>query len=71
MPDIIGYLLKYKGIQYAMEALAKLIEKYDIGAELSIIGEGSYEKELNKLAEKLEKNQYIKWKGFITREKLL
>ena len=61
----VGYLLKIKGVQYIIEALQDLYYKKNLEVSLTIIGEGPYEKELKKLAESLNVNQFIQWEGFI------
>lgn len=60
----VGYLLELKGVQYILETLKEL-KKRNVEAHLTIIGEGPYEKNLKKLANKLNLNGLIKWQGFI------
>lgn len=61
-----GRLESYKGVQYIIEALP-LLKNY----RLMIIGKGSYEKELHRLAKKLKVNNRIEWLKDIKREELL
>lgn len=61
----VGYLLELKGVQYIIEAIAELVNKFEVKVHLRIVGEGPYTKELKKLAEYLNVNQFIKWEGFV------
>ena len=61
----VGYLLKLKGINHIMRALHEL-KKLNTDIKLIIIGEGSYKKNLFKLAEELDITDNIVWKQFIS-----
>lgn len=61
----VGYLLKLKGVQYVIETLHELIYKRKVQAHLTIIGEGPYKSKLKKIADNLNVNKFISWKGFI------
>lgn len=67
----VGYLHEYKGVQYAIEALSELINKYDLKAKLVVVGDGPYKKQLLKLAAELEMIKYIEWMGFQRKNLLL
>ncbi len=49
----VGYVRRYKGIQYILRAMKKLEKKHDKKSILTIIGTGDYEIELKKLAKNL------------------
>jgi len=66
-----GYLLKLKGVQYVILTLYELINKMNINARLTIVGNGPYQKKLKKLALKLKVDDFINWRGFVSREDLL
>lgn len=57
-----GRLLCWKGIHLAIRALA-IARKNSVSVELTILGRGSYESELRKLATSENVNQYIRWIG--------
>lgn len=61
----VGYLLELKGVHHIIEAVHELVHKRDINVCLNVIGEGPYEEELKKLANKLDVNRFINWVGFI------
>lgn len=61
----VGYLLKIKGVQYILEAVHELIYKKKVNLLLNIVGNGSYESELRKMAYELDIDEYINWAGFI------
>jgi glycosyltransferase involved in cell wall biosynthesis len=61
-----GRLESYKGVQYLIEALP-LLQDY----RLEVIGTGSYEKELHRLARRLDVYGRIDWLKDISRGKLL
>ncbi|AXV36713.1 MAG: hypothetical protein CIT01_00135 [Methanobacterium sp. BRmetb2] len=60
----VGYLLELKGIQYIVKTLNNLINK-NINVNLTIIGEGPYEKDLKKMVNKSNLDNFIEWKEFI------
>jgi glycosyltransferase involved in cell wall biosynthesis len=61
----VGYLLKIKGVQYILEALHHLVYEKNMKVQLNIVGDGSYESELRKKANKLEIDEFIYWAGFV------
>lgn len=61
-----GRLESYKGIQYLIEVLPRLE-----GYRLCVIGKGSFERSLHKLAEKLGMNKRIDWLKDVERRELL
>lgn len=61
----VGYLLELKGVQYIIEALPELVYVNNLKVCLRIVGDGPYKKELRRLAEKLDVNQFIRWEGFV------
>jgi glycosyltransferase involved in cell wall biosynthesis len=66
-----GYLLKLKGVQYVIKSLHEIIYTMNIKAELTIVGEGPYEKKLKKLAIKSKVDEFINWRGFFPQNELL
>jgi glycosyltransferase involved in cell wall biosynthesis len=61
----VGYLLKIKGVQYILEAVHELVYKKRVKLLLNIVGDGSYEQELKKLANELDIDEFINWAGFV------
>jgi len=67
-----GYLLKLKGVQYIIQALAELVYTFNIkNIKLTIVGDGPYKANLKTLAKKLKVEDYIVWKPFLNHSKLL
>lgn len=66
-----GYLLELKGVQYAIKALNELVTDNKINTTLTIFGKGPYEKDLKAVAEKLNVNKNIDWKGFVSSSDLI
>lgn len=62
----VGRLEEYKGVQHIINALPMLRD-----SRLEIIGQGPYEHDLRKLAEKLLVTERINWYKQMTREELL
>lgn len=62
----VGRLEKYKGVQHMINALPHLKD-----FRLEIIGKGTFESNLRKLAEKLSVAERINWYKNITREELV
>lgn len=60
----MGYLVEWKGVQYIIQALPYLAQE-ELEFSFRIVGEGSYQAELKKLALKLGVDQYIRWEKFI------
>jgi len=61
----VGYLLELKGIQYALEAIHELVYERNVNVSFKVVGEGSYEYELKKMADKLNLNDFISWEKFV------
>jgi colanic acid/amylovoran biosynthesis glycosyltransferase len=60
----VGRLVEIKGISYAIEAIAKLIEKYNnFEIKYTIIGDGPLYNELNNLTNQLNLNNFVKFLG--------
>ena len=68
----VGYLLDYKGVQFIITAVERLIKVNKIeNLRLTIVGEGKYKRKLLELAKKLEINDFIDWKPFLPHEIIL
>lgn len=67
----VGYLLELKGIHYIIKALNELVNKNNVKAKLTVVGKGPYEESLKVLADKLNVNKNIDWKGFISSSDLI
>lgn len=67
----VGYLLELKGVQYIIEALKELIHMKGADVFLTIVGKGTYEDKLKELANELNVNKYIDWKGYIFSKELM
>ena len=65
-----GYLHEVKGVHYVIETLHELVYKKGAKVRLTIVGRGSYEGKLKKLANYLNVNECINWMGFIHLTKL-
>lgn len=63
----VGRLEQYKGVQYIIQALPLLGDDY----RLEIVGRGTYETELQRLAAKLELSQRVRFNQFLPRSELL
>ncbi|WP_321423221.1 glycosyltransferase family 4 protein [uncultured Methanobacterium sp.] len=61
----VGYLMELKGVQHLIKVLDELINEKNVQTHLTIIGEGPYEDNLRSLADKLDLNEFINWRGFI------
>ena len=59
----IGRMEKEKGIHYAITAIANLPPKLQQGVLLNVVGEGTYLKDLKKLAAKLNVESSVKFHG--------
>lgn len=66
-----GYLNKYKGVDHVLETLQRLTQRMRLRAKLTIIGDGDYENELRRLAERLGVEQSVNWRGFMPYHELL
>jgi len=67
----VGYLLELKGVQHIIETLHELISEKNAGVYLTVIGEGPYENDLRKLANRLNVSEFINWKGFMQQSEVL
>lgn len=67
----VGYLIELKGVQYIIQAISELISQTNIKVKLIIVGKGPYEKNLKKLADKLNVSKNIDWKGFMSSSDLI
>ena len=65
----VGRLSKEKGIQYLIQAMSKIKEKYS-EAELHIVGEGNMEQNLKDLANKLDMGDKVIFHGYVAHENL-
>lgn len=60
----MGHLIPKQGVQLVIESIPEIVKKIP-QFHLDIIGGGSYENDLKKLAEKNKVSNYITWHGFI------
>ena len=60
----VGYLLELKGVQFIIKSLHELVNTC-VNVKLKIIGEGPYKHELQKIADRLDVNEFIEWNDFI------
>ena len=68
----VGYLIKHKGVQYILESLHELRYNLEINdVRLTIIGEGPYKNVLTDIDRKLKINEFVSWRGFISKSELL
>ncbi|WP_162265540.1 glycosyltransferase family 4 protein [Haloprofundus marisrubri] len=65
----VGRLEEKKGVQDLIRALPQIVEN-GYTPTVRIIGSGSYENKLRKLADALGVDEYIVWKGFVDYERL-
>ncbi len=65
----VGRLLRLKGFQHAVEAVA-LLEKQGVRADLTIAGSGLWEYPLRRLARKLGVEKRVHFPGFVTHDRL-
>jgi len=65
-----GYLLKGKGVQHALNALAFIIQRKEAGANLTVIGEGPYEAHLRRLSVRLGVDRHVCWMRFLPVDEL-
>lgn len=63
----VGRLEKYKGVQHIIQALPLLDDNFI----LEVVGRGTYEMELMRLAEKLGLNHRVRFNRFLPRSELL
>lgn len=68
----VGYLLDYKGVQYIIESLNRLVYVENIQKiKLTIIGEGEFKETLIQLSKKLGVYEKINWYPFLPHKKIL
>ncbi len=60
----MGHLIPKQGLQLVIESISEIVKKVP-KFHLDIIGSGSYEEELKRLAKKLKVDKHITWHGFI------
>lgn len=60
----VGRLRKYKGIQFALRAVAALRDR-GVKVSLTILGEGDYRPDLEKLSERLKLGDRVFFEGFV------
>ncbi len=67
-----GYLIKRKGIDYILNSLYTLINELNFrNVKLTIIGEGPEKSNLLKLSKKLNVDNHVIWKSFLSREEFI
>lgn len=67
----VGRLIPVKGVQYILEALKLLKDKYDLKPNLKIIGKGPYMSELEKISNDLKVNEQVTFAGYVSQEELI
>ena len=67
----VGRLIPIKGIQYILEALKILNDKYKLAPNFVIIGHGPYRDELEKLVKKLRIDKQVKFLGLVSQKDLI
>jgi glycosyltransferase involved in cell wall biosynthesis len=66
----VGYVRRYKGVQYILSAMEKLEKKHDKKVILNIIGTGDYENEIKKLAKNLNLEGRVFWYSNLSENEL-
>jgi glycosyltransferase involved in cell wall biosynthesis len=66
----VGRLEKFKGVHYIIRSIPILKEKYSINAKLTIVGKGSYKKELANIIKSMNIEQNVSFAGPRTRNEL-
>ncbi len=61
----VGRLKKYKGVQHLLKAM-KILQSKNIQTKLTVIGEGDYSHSLKLLVGKLQLQDFVSFKGFIS-----
>lgn len=64
----VGRLVKRKGVNYLILALKEVLK--EIEAKLIIVGDGGERKNLEKLTNELNLNNYVEFKGFVSDKEL-
>ena len=67
----VGRLIPIKGIQFIIEGLKLLKDKYDLTPNLKIIGKGPYREELEKKVEELQLESQVTFAGLVSNEELI
>lgn len=67
----VGRLIPIKGVDYIIESLKILKEKYNLNLKLSIIGQGPYSDILKEKTKKLNLESNIEFLGLVSQEKLI
>ncbi len=57
----VGWLLRYKGVQYMIGALKELEQRHGVSAKLQVVGDGPYKRKLERLATRLGVEADIDW----------
>ena len=67
-----GYLINRKGVDFIIKSLYSLVHDLKIkNVKLTIIGEGPENDNLIQLSNNLKLDEYIEWKPFLSRDKLI
>jgi len=66
----VGWLVKYKGVQYAIRALKELVDVLNLDARLRIIGDGPYKGTLMRLAGSLGVEERVEWSPTLPKAEL-
>ncbi|MFC2044646.1 glycosyltransferase family 4 protein [Chloroflexota bacterium] len=61
----VGHVRKYKGMQFILEGMRRLLDEYGMTSSLDIVGIGEYENELKRLASRLNIQHQIAWNGIV------
>lgn len=67
----VGRLIPIKGVQYILQALKILKDKYNLTPNFSIIGDGPYKDELLSLSKKLSIESQIMFHGLVSQDFLI
>jgi len=67
----VGRLIPIKGVQYILQALKILNDKYELTFNFSVIGEGPYKNELKKLSKELKIDKQVKFYGQVSQGDLI
>jgi len=66
----VGHLMKYKGVQYILGAMHRLLHDFGIVARLEVVGRGDYRKALEHQATRLGIARQVIWNGVVTDNEL-
>ena len=67
----VGRLIPIKGVQTILKSLSILKKDYNMEPNFSIIGQGPYREELEKLVKKLKLEKQVTFKGLVSQEDLI